>query len=680
MDRSAAQKRIEELSNALHRHNYLYYVKAQPEISDHDFDMMMKELEKLEQEFPEFKKHDSPSQRVGGDITKDFPTVAHDRPMLSLANTYSEGELRDWDRRVRKVLGDNFLYVCELKYDGVAISLTYQDGSLQRAVTRGDGVQGDEVTANIKTINSIPLKLQGNDFPSHFEIRGEVIMFRAAFEQFNQGRVKQGLSPFANPRNATAGSLKLQESALVAKRPLDCFFYSLAGDDLPALTHYDNLMKAKAWGFKVPDHIAKCENLDQVWELVNEWGENRSAFPFDIDGVVVKVNRFDQQQKLGYTAKSPRWAIAYKFPALQGSTILKAITYQVGRTGAVTPVANLEPVHLAGTTVKRASLHNADIIKQLDVRIGDTVLVEKGGDIIPKIVGVNKNKRPENAKKVRFIQKCPECGTQLIRNEGEAAHYCPNEQGCPPQIKGKIEHFISRKAMDILSLGEGKVELLYDRGLIRNAADLYDLKAEQLYGLEKTYVDELRGKSRTVKFQQKTVENILKGIEDSKNVEFPRLLYALGIRYVGQTVAKKLAEHFGNIEDLMNATKEELTTVDEIGDRIAESLLAFFSDTNNCRLIRRLKAHGLNMEMKDKTERSGKLQQKRFIASGKLENFDREGIKKAVEDNGGIYVSSVSSKLDYLIAGENMGAKKREQAKKLNVSIINESDFLNMIE
>ena len=679
MDKTEAQERIAKLSEELHYHNYLYYVKAQPEISDYEYDMKIKELEKLENEFPELASSNSPTKRVGGDITKEFNTVAHDRPMLSLANTYSEGELQDWDQRVRKGLEDDFMYICELKYDGVAISLKYENGELTRAVTRGDGVQGDDVTTNVKTINSIPLKLYGDDYPDAFEIRGEIIMYREPFERFNKNRIEQGKQPFANPRNATAGSLKLQESSEVAKRPLDCFLYSLAGDYLPFNSHYDNLQKVKEWGFKIPDYFAKCYNLEQIWDFITDWKESRPDLPFDIDGVVIKVDNLNQQEELGYTAKSPRWAIAYKFPAEQASTILEKITYQVGRTGAVTPVANLRPIQLAGTTVKRASLHNKDIIDQLDVRIGDTVLVEKGGDIIPKIVAVDHNKRPPHAEKVQFVDKCPECGSFLIRKEGEAAYYCPNEQGCPPQIKGRIEHFISRKAMDIISLGEGIVELLFDRGLIRNAADLYDLTFERLYGLEKTYTDELTGKQRTVKFQKKTVENILKGIDDSRSEPFESVLYALGIRYVGQTVAKKLASNFGDIDSLMNASREDLMAINDIGERIAESITEFFSEDENRKLVRRLKEQGLNMQTEKQEQKKHYLQQKRFIASGKLDNFSRQEIKEAVENNGGVYVSSISSKLDYLIAGENIGPKKLEKARSLNIPVISEQEFLDMI-
>ncbi|MFO8086976.1 MAG: NAD-dependent DNA ligase LigA [Bacteroidales bacterium] len=680
MDKASARKKIEALREELHRHNYLYYVRAQPQITDYEYDMKLKELEQLEEKYPEFVDEHSPTKRVGGDITKDFATVTHKRPMLSLSNTYSEGELRDWDQRVRKGLGEDFTYTCELKYDGVAISLTYEDGLLTRAVTRGDGVQGDDVTANVKTIRSIPLKLYGDDFPQEFEIRGEILMFYKPFETFNEERIKKGLQPFANPRNATAGSLKLQESAEVARRPLDCFLYSLAGDTLPSDSHYGNLQKAKSWGFNIPDYLGKCENMEQVWEFITEWNTARPDLPFAIDGVVVKVDHHKQQKTLGFTAKSPRWAIAYKFPAQQASTILEKISYQVGRTGTVTPVANLIPVQLAGTKVKRASLHNADIINQLDVRIGDTVLVEKGGDIIPKIVGVNKLKRPKGAQKVEFIEHCPECGTKLVRVAGEAAHYCPNDQGCPPQIKGKIEHFISRKAMDILSLGEGKVELLYDKGKIRNAADLYELTFDDLIGIEKTYTDVLSGKSRTVQFKQKTVENILKGISDSRSVPFDRVLYALGIRFVGQTVARKLALHFKSMESLKQASRDELLEVNDVGERIADSVLDYFSNTSNREMLKKLESNGLKMALdKETSETSDALGQKRFIASGKLENFSREEIKKAVQDHGGIYVSSISSKLDYLIAGENIGPKKLEKAKQLNIPVISEQDFLHMI-
>ncbi len=681
MDKSSAAKRIEELTQLLHHYNHMYYVEARQEVSDEEFDRLMKELESLEAGYPDLRRPDSPSQRVGGDITEEFETVRHARPMLSLTNTYSRGELEDWDRRVRKGVGDSFTYVCELKYDGVAISLTYEDGVLRRAVTRGDGVQGDDVTANVKTINSIPLRLKGEGYPENFEIRGEVLMYREPFQKFNQQRLERGEQPFANPRNATAGTLKLQKSSLVAQRPLECFLYSLAGNNLSAQSHYQNLINANAWGFKIPKDIRRCKSLEQVWQFIREYQEGRERLPFDIDGVVVKVDRLSQQEALGYTAKSPRWAIAYKYPAQQGITRLKTISYQVGRTGAVTPVANLEPVQLAGTVVKRASLHNEDIIKQLDVRPGDSVVVEKGGDIIPKIVAVNSHLRDIESPPVQFVQKCPQCHAPLRRNPGEAAHYCPNHNHCPPQIKGKIEHFISRKAMDILSLGEGKVELLYDQNRIRNAADLYDLKEEDLLGLEKTYTDPLKGTSRTVSFKKKTVQNILKGLEQSKTAGFDRVLFALGIRYVGQTVARKLAEHFGSMDQLMEASFQQLTQVNEIGERIAHSVKDFFAHPENKKLVERLKNHGLKMEMETKPQEENKniLKGKRFIASGKLENYSREEIKKEVEKYGGSYVSAVSARLDFFIAGENVGPKKLEKVKEMNVTILNEKEFLEMI-
>lgn len=682
MDKDRASKRIEELTRMLHHYNHAYYVEARQEVSDEEFDHLMKELETLEAFYPDLRRDDSPSQRVGGDITEKFETVKHSRPMLSLTNTYSRGELEDWDRRVRKATDEAPAYTCELKYDGVAISLTYQDGMLQRAVTRGDGVQGDDVTANVRTIKSIPLRLRGNSYPAHFEIRGEVLMYRQPFKTFNQQRIDQGEQPFANPRNATAGTLKLQKSSLVARRPLECFLYSLAGENIPGTSHFENLTNAKKWGFKVPEEITKCNTLEQVWQFIKEYEEQRDSLPFDIDGVVVKVDSISQQEELGYTAKSPRWAIAYKYPAQQGVTRLKTISYQVGRTGAVTPVANLEPVQLAGTIVKRASLHNQDIIKQLDVRPGDSVVVEKGGDIIPKIVAVNKHMRDKETAPVQFAQKCPQCETPLERTPGEAAHYCPNHNHCPPQIKGKIEHFISRKAMDISSLGEGKVELLYDQNRIKNAADLYDLKKEDLLGLEKTYTDPLKGTSRTVSFKEKTVENILNGLERSKEAGMDRVLYALGIRYVGQTVAQKLTQHFMSMEKLMEASFQELTQVNEIGERIANSVMDFFTNPDNRKLIKRLQEHGLNMEVKPVTQEPSKdvLKGKRFIASGKLENYSREEIKNEVEKYGGNYVSSVSAKLDYFIAGENVGSKKLEKVKKMKVPIINETEFMEMID
>ena len=551
MTASEAQQRIKELTDQINEHNYRYYVLAQPLITDYEFDRLMEELIRLEAEFPAFARADSPTRRVGGEITKEFRQVAHTYPMLSLGNTYSEEEVIEFDRRSQKLTGRDLVYVCELKFDGVAIGLRYDQGHLSLAVTRGDGMQGDDVTTNIKTIRSIPLQLRG-DFPAAFEIRGEVFLPRDGFDKLNQEREEIGDPPFANPRNAAAGSLKMQDSALVARRPLDCFLYHVLGDQLPFDNHYDNLMKAREWGLKVSPYIAKCHNVEEIFDFINYWNKARYELPFDIDGVVIKVNSYAWQQEMGFTAKSPRWAIAYKFKAEKAATRLLSIDFQVGRTGAITPVANLSPVFLAGTTVKRASLHNADIIRKLDVRIGDTVFVEKGGEIIPKIVGVDLTLRHSDAVPSEFIQVCPECRTPLIRREGEAIHYCPNEEGCPPQIKGKLEHFISRRAMNIESLGEGKIEMLYDSGLVKDVADLYSLTYQVLYGLEKTYMSEGEKKEKKISFREKTVKNILDGIEVSKEVPFSRVLYALGIRYVGETVAKKLARHYRSIDRLKN--------------------------------------------------------------------------------------------------------------------------------
>lgn len=600
--------------------------------------------------------------------------------MLSLANTYSEQELLDFENRVVKAVGENVEYVCELKYDGVSISLRYQGGTLVQAVTRGDGVQGDDVTTNIKTIRSIPLKLKG-DYPDDFEIRGEIFMHKAGFAKLNTERIENGEEPFANARNATSGTIKMQDSAEVAKRPLDCYLYFLLGDNLPFANHYDNLIKAKDWGFNIPKYMAKCNDMSGVFDFINEWDNGRKALSFEIDGVVVKVNDYALQEELGTTAKSPRWAIAYKFKAERVSTRLNSISYQVGRTGAVTPVANLEPVQLAGTTVKRASLHNADIIATLDVRIGDMVYVEKGGEIIPKIVGVDLLQRNKNAQKITFIKTCPECGTSLVRKEGESAHYCPNEEGCPPQIKGKIEHFISRNAMDIDSLGEGKVEMLFDNGLINDVSDLYYLTYDDLLGLEKIIQTSGDKKEKKLSFKEKTVENILKGIEESKQMPFDKVLFALGIRYVGQTVAKKLAIHYRNIDALKNAAFEDLILVDEIGEKIAESVLRFFSQSKNIAIINRLKEKGVQFELMDEfVQKSNKLGGKSIIASGKLDHFSREEINRTIEEHGGKPVSSVSKNTDYLLAGENIGPNKLAKAKELGISIIDEDTFLKMIE
>lgn len=680
MDKSTASKRIDELSKELHEHNFKYYVLSSPSISDYEFDMKLKELEKLENEFPEFTDPNSPTKRVGGDITKEFRQVKHQYPMLSLGNTYSREEVVDFINRIKKAIPGEVEYVCELKYDGVAIGLRYENGLLYMAVTRGDGEQGDDVTTNVKTIKSIPLRLQGDDYPASFEIRGEIMMPYSSFEKLNRIKAENGETPFANPRNSASGSLKMQDSAEVAKRDLDCFLYFILGENLPFDNHFDNLTAARKWGLKVPEYITRCKTIDEIFDFINHWDKARTDLEFDIDGVVIKVNSYAQQQELGTTAKSPRWAIAYKFKAEQAETKLNSIDYQVGRTGAVTPVANLEPVLLAGTTVKRASLHNADIIAKLDVRIGDTVKVEKGGEIIPKIVGVDLLKRKPGTQKVAFTQTCPECGTTLIRKEGEAAHYCPNDEGCPPQIKGKLEHFISRRAMDIDSLGEGKIELLYDKELVRNAADLYDLKFDQVLGLEKVYPADLEKKERTVSFREKTTENILKGIEASRKVPFPRLLYALGIRYVGETVARKLAEHFKSMDALMQAGFDDLVAVHEIGERIAESVINYFQKENHREMIRRLKDHELQMEIEEtELPKGGVLDGKTFVVSGVFRHFSRDGIKETIEQHGGKNVGSVSGNTDYLVAGDKMGPAKRTKAEKLGVKIISEDDFREMI-
>jgi len=675
MDRAKAKERIQKLSEEINRHNYLYYVKSKPEISDFQFDQMLKELEKLEEEYPEFADPNSPAKRVGGDITKEFRQVVHRYPMLSLSNTYSEQEVRDFDKRVRKLLSDEPEYVCELKYDGVAIGLTYREGSLSQAVTRGDGVRGDDVTTNVKTIRTVPLKLFG-DYPGEFEIRGEIFMPRKSFKKLNSERIEKDQPPFANPRNAASGSLKMQDSKLVAKRNLDCFLYNVLGEDLPFKNHYDNIRKASEWGLKTSGFIARTQSIEEIFEFISYWDKERQGLDFDIDGVVIKVNSYKQQQKLGYTAKSPRWAIAYKFKAEAASTGLLSVDFQVGRTGAVTPVANLEPVKLAGTTVKRASLHNADIIRALDLKYGDHVLVEKGGEIIPKVVAVDQSKRQAGGKPVEFIEKCPICGTGLVREEGEAAHYCPNEDGCPPQIKGKLEHFISRKAMNIDSLGEGKIELLFDRKLIGNAADLYELEHDDLLGLEKVIPASEGKKEKKIAFREKTVEKILSGIEVSKEVPFERVLYAIGIRYVGETVAKTLVRHFQDIDSLMDATFDELIAVPEIGEKIAESVLFYFKKDEHRKLVERLRSHGLNFEAGQKeASRAQVLEGKTLVVSGVFNTFSRNELKDLIEELGGRNASSVSSNTDFLVAGENMGPAKLEKAKELGIDVISEDEF-----
>lgn len=667
MDKTLAKQRIETLRNELNEHNYRYYVLSAPIISDYDFDLKMRELEELEKAFPEFYDATSPTQRVGSDRNLEFVQVKHRYPMLSLTNAYSFGELRDFDQRIRKELEADFEYVCELKFDGTSISLTYEKGILVQAVTRGDGETGDDVTANVKTIASVPLKLRGKHYPESFEIRGEIVMPFKVFDELNQQREENGEPLFANPRNAASGTLKLQNSSIVASRRLDAYFYALLGDPSLQVSHFENLTKAREWGFKVSEHIRLCHSLNEVAEYLSYWENERYNLPVATDGVVIKVNSLAQQEILGFTAKSPRWALAYKFKAEQAVTTLESVSYQVGRTGAVTPVANLEPVQLAGTRVKRASLHNADIIASLDLHYGDKVFVEKGGEIIPKIVGVDKSQRHPMAQPVKFIEKCPECGATLFRNEGEAAFYCPNDTGCPPQIKGKIEHFIHRKAMNIDGLGSETVELLYQKGLIHNVADLYELKAEQLIPLER--------------LGEKSAERILKSIENSKSVPFNRVLFALGIRFVGETVAKSLAGAAGNIDKLMCMGIDELTAINEIGERIATSVTEYFSNPAHLQLIERLKKHGLQFEMNvsGAENKSNKLNGLNFVISGTFNLHSRDEIKQLIEVNGGKNVSSISKNTNFIVAGENMGPSKLEKAKQLKIPIISEEEFLKMI-
>ncbi len=664
----AIKKKIEDLSKQLDDHNYNYYVLSNPTISDFEFDKLLEELIALEKANPEYLLPSSPSQRVGGQITKEFKTVKHKYAMLSLGNTYSEEELIDFDERVKKGLHGSYEYVCELKYDGVAIGLTYVDGKLVRAVTRGDGEQGDDVTTNVKTIKSIPLKLRGSNHPKEFEIRGEIFMTRNSFAKINKEREEIGEPPLANPRNAASGTLKMQDSNVVAKRNLSCYFYFMLGEDLPYKSHYENLQVAKEWGFRVPDSIIKTDSINGVFKFIHKWDKERNDLEFDIDGIVLKINSYEQQKMLGLTSKSPRWAISYKFKAQRVSTVLKSISYQVGRTGAITPVANLEPVLLAGTTVKRASLHNADIIEKLDIRVGDTVFVEKGGEIIPKVIAVDESKRAELSVKTEYIQYCPECNTPLIRNEGEANHYCPNELGCPPQVIGKMVHFVGRKAMDIDSLGGETITQLYEHKLISNIADLYTLKKSDLLNLER--------------MAEKSVNNLLEGVEASKQVPFERVLYAIGIRHVGETTAKKLAFYFKNIEALEQASIEQLLEVGDIGERIAETIVAYFKDNRIIEMINRLKASGLQFELSENqlTSTSDKLKDMSFVVSGVFSKFSRDDLKKTIEQNGGKNVGSISGKTSYVIAGENMGPEKLKKAEKLGVTILSEDDFLKMIE
>jgi DNA ligase (NAD+) len=664
---ATAKEKIEQLRNSLADHNYRYYVLAEPSISDMEFDRMMEELVTLEKQHPEYADPDSPSLKVGGAVNKNFETFAHQFPMLSLGNTYSEAELREFDQRILKQLGHaDYEYVCELKFDGLSISLHYEHGKMTRAVTRGDGVKGDVVTDNVRTIKALKTSLAG-DYPESFEVRGEVFMHRPAFDKLNMEREEAGEVLYANPRNLASSSLKLQDSAEVAKRPLDIYLYQLLEKKEIIKTHAESLEKMKSWGLKTSEHTRTCNNIEAVFDYIRHWDEARKKLNYDIDGVVIKINSYQYREELGFTAKSPRWAIAYKFKTEAACTRLMSIGYQVGRTGAITPVANLEPVLLLGTTVKRASLHNANEIARLDVREGDYVYVEKGGEIIPKITGVELSKRHEDLPPNRYITECPECGTPLVRKEGEAQHYCPNEDGCRPQVVGRIQHFIHRKAMDINGMGDETVELLYQNGLARNMADLYDLTYEDVLKLDR--------------MADKSARNLIEGIQASTAIAYPRVLFGLGIRYVGETVAKKLAARFKTIEALMAATYEELLLVDEIGERIARSIIEFFSRESHVDMIRRLKAAGLQFENheKEKVMASDLLAGKNVVISGVF-SMSRDEIKDLVEINGGKNAGSISSKTDYVVAGENMGPAKLEKARQLNITILNEEEFLAMIQ
>lgn len=686
MTKEEARNRIAELSDTIEYHNRRYYILNQPSISDYEFDMLMEELISLEKLFPEYALPSSPTKRVGGDLTKEFPTVRHRYPMLSLSNSYNRGEIVDFIKRIEKTIDEPVEFVCELKFDGVSISLTYEDGILTRGVTRGDGAQGDDVTTNVKTIRSIPLKLKG-DYPNFLEMRGEIIMPHDSFRNTNREREELGLPLFANPRNAAAGTIKLFDSREAANRRLDNYCYYMMSDNIPYETHYESLMAAREWGFNISNHIALCKNIDEIEDFINYWDTERKNLPFDIDGIVIKVNSFAQREILGLTAKSPRWAIAYKFKAEQVKTRLLSVDFQVGRHGTITPVANLQPVQLAGTTVKRATLNNADFIKQLDLHYNDIVKVEKGGEIIPKIVGIDVESRNDEQSEVQFIERCPECGAKLIQNEGEAAWYCPNSSGCPPQIKGRIEHFISRKAMNIESLGEGKVQVLFDNNLIKNYADLYDLTYEKMFGLENVVVinDDFNlqdsPKTRKVSFKEKTVNNILKSLQKSKEVPFARVLFALGIKEVGEVTAKILANTLGDIDAIASASVEELQEVNTVGVTIAESIRNFFDKPENIIIIERLKEAGLqfNNEKKAVSE-SQALAGKSIVVSGVFSSFSRDEIKQLIEYHGGKNSSSISSKTDFLLAGEKMGPEKKKKAEALNVKIINEDEFLKMIE
>ena len=682
MTRDEAQNQIQALIEKVNYHNDLYYNQSRTEISDHEFDQLLNQLISLENEFPDLKFPDSPTQRVGGDVTKNFEAVTHKYPMLSLGNTYSKEDLEDFNDRVIKGLGhSNFNYFCELKFDGVALSITYANGLLEKAVTRGDGIRGDNITTNAKTIRSLPLRLKKGNYPSEIEVRGEVFMPLEVFNRVNEERIEVGEEALANPRNTTSGTLKMQDSAVVAKRSLDCFLYALLGEQVDFQTHSDSITALQEWGFNVSPTFRKCKDIAEVLQYIDDWEFERLKLPLDTDGIVIKVDEVKHQQILGSTAKSPRWAIAYKYKSESALTRLNSITYQVGRTGAITPVAELQPVLLAGTTVKRASLHNANEIARLDIRVGDTVSVEKGGEIIPKITGVDLDQRVAQSEPLQFISSCPECGTELIRIEGEAVHYCPNFDACPPQVMGRIEHFIQRRAMNIESLGRETIKGLLDSGLIKDAGDLYSLTFQKLNGLEfRLQTDKKEGNS-VRSLREKSATNILNAIEGSKQVPFSNVLFGIGIRFVGRTVAEKLVEHFGSIDRIQNASLEELLEAPEIGEKIAASIVDFFKKDENLDLIKRLTEAGLKMENSEpESPLSDKLKGKTFVISGVFANYGRDELKENIKKNGGKILSSVSGNLDFLVAGENMGPSKLEKANKFGVQIINESELMKMIE
>ena len=683
MTETEIKTRIEQLAKEIHFHNEQYYLLDSPTISDYDFDQLLNELLILEKAYPQWALPDSPTQRVGGAVNKQFKSVKHRYPMLSLANTYSEEELREFDRRVRDAVSEPVEYVCELKYDGTAISIIYENGVLTQAITRGDGITGDDVTDNIKTIRSIPLRLKDNDnlpVPAFLEVRGEVLLPHQQFEILNREREDVGEAPFANPRNAASGSLKLQESAEVARRRLDAQLYYLLGENVQGITHYERIEYLQKWGFKPPEVVQKVSSIEGVFDFIREWDVKRKELPFDIDGIVIKVNSFAQQQQIGFTSKNPRWAISYKFKAERVATPLLSVDYQVGRTGIITPVANLKPISLAGTVVKRATLNNKDFIEAYQIHENDWLFVEKGGEIIPKIVGVDKEKREVNCKQLSFITHCPECGSILVQNEGEAGIYCPDELHCPPQIKGKLEHFIARKAMNIDSLGEGKIDMLYEKGLLHNIADFYALTYNKLFGLEKTLPAKEGQQGRTISLREKSVENILHGIKQSKNVPFERVLFALGIRYVGETTAKKLARHFGNIDAIANARKEELLEVSDVGERVAESIIHYFNQLENLSILIRLKEAGLSFETHFSEKKQGDaLAGKNIVVSGVF-TIPRDAIKELVEQNGGKLVSSISKNCSFVLAGEKMGPEKKVKCEKLNIPIVSEDEFREMIQ